>query len=73
MLTQELSGRSALELLSSPLDQDGGSERRASGVAMLMGAAAEGQPLPAAARKLLTALEQARCRVTLHLFRPPSP
>lgn len=56
---QELSGRSALELLSSsPADDENADDRRARGVAMLMDAAAEGQPVPAAARKLLTAMEQ---------------
>ena len=37
---------------------------------MLMDAVAEGQPLPAAARKLLTAMEQARRTVTPYLDPP---
>jgi hypothetical protein len=60
---QELSGTSALALLSSLPDEDGGNERRARGVAMLTDAVAQGRPLPGAARKLLTAREQARGRI----------
>ena len=70
--TQELSGRSALELLSSSPDEDGSNERRARGVAMLVDAVVAGRPLPAAARKLLSAMEQARrgpfCNVVLCSF-----
>jgi len=48
-----------MELLSSsPAHGDGRDDRRARGVVMLADAAAEGQPVPAAARKLLTAMEQ---------------
>ena len=48
-----------MELLTcSPAHGDDADGRRARGVAMLLDAAAEGRPMPAAARKLLTAMEQ---------------
>ena len=48
-----------MELLSSsPAHGDSSGDRRARGVAMLADAAAEGQLVPVAARKLLTAAEQ---------------
>ena len=48
-----------MELLSSsPVHGAEGDDRRARGVAMLADAIEEGRPMPAAARKLLTATEQ---------------